>query len=188
MNQLCFIGEMSSSEWAAWVQAVGSIAAILCAGGIAVWQSKQQHRTSLEVVRTEHRLARIEVAKTLLSLSKSCLRLLEHSAHQLPDRDTIHNIADGGTHFDLNELQFVEGALQQIPLHSLPHKLVPLTMIVSSTVRQFRENVEFALQRSRALDTQAFAKFFDVLVASQASLAKTCQDIESEVTRAETEA
>ena len=113
---------------------------------------------------------------------------MEHSAQELPDRESVHNIANGDIHFDLNELKVVEGALLQVPLHSLPHKLVPLTMMVNSTVRQFRENIEFALLRNRALDGAAFTKFFEVLAKSQASLASTCQDIAAEVKRAETEA
>jgi hypothetical protein len=188
MNQLCFLGEMSSSEWAAWVQAIGSVVAILASAGIAIWQSRQQYRTSLEVLRTEHRLARLEAARTLSTLSHNCLRLIQHSAQRLPNREAVHDIADGRADFDLNELQVVEGALRQIPLHGVSHKLVPLTMMVSSTVRQFRENVELALTRSRSLDANAFAKFFAVLSASQESLAATCKDIEAVVAEAEDEA
>lgn len=183
MNQLCFLSNLTSSEWAAWVQAVGSIAAIFGATGIAIWQARRQHKDSLKLLHTERRLARTELAQALLSLSTSCLRLLKYCAEQFPDRESVHKIADGNVHLDLNELRVVEGAVLAIPLHSLPYKLVSLTMMVSSTVRQFRENVEFALQSHRSMDAAEYEKFFVVLDEMQTSLKLTCNDIQTEVTR-----
>ena len=43
MNTLCFASNLTSTEWAAWLQAIGSILAILGATGIAVWQARKQH-------------------------------------------------------------------------------------------------------------------------------------------------
>ena len=48
MPQLCVSTELSSSEWAAWVQAVGSILALF----LAYWLGSRQTRTAL---RAEHR-------------------------------------------------------------------------------------------------------------------------------------
>lgn len=187
MNQLCFLSDMTSTEWAAWVQAVGSIAAIFGAAGIAIWQSGKQHKNALDLLRLEKRLGHIELAKALLSLSKNCLRLLDHSAAQLPDREAVHNAAEGRVHFDFSELNVVEGAVREIPLHSLPHRLVSLTMIVSSTVRQFRENIEFAIHSHRTMDANDFEKLFRVLAEMRASLTLTRNDIEAEVKRSEDE-
>lgn len=185
MNQLCFLSDMTSSEWAAWVQAIGSIAAIFGAAGIAIWQSRKQHHSALELLRTEQRLSRTELARALLSLSKNCLRLLDYAATQFPTRDAIHNVAEGRVHFDFNELSVVEGAVRDIPLHSLPHGLVSLTMMVSSSVRQFRENIEFALKSHRTMDANEFEKLFRVLAEMRESLKLTCVDIEAETERSE---
>lgn len=135
MNELCFLSNLTSSEWASWVQAIGSIGAIFGAACIAVWQSKQQHKASLDVLRTEKKIARTELAKALLSLSTG--------------------------------------------------ELVRLTMIVSSTVRQFRENIEFAVQSHRQMDANQFQTLFEALAALTKSLALTCADIEKEVRREE---
>lgn len=188
MNQLCFLSNLSSSEWASWVQAVGSIVAIIGAVAIAVWQARQQHKASLDLLRAEKRLARTESAKAILSLSTGALRLLEHSARAFPDRQSVYDAAEGRTYFDFGELRVVEGAVQAISLHTLPHELVRLTMIVSSTVRQFRENIEFAVQNYRQLDGSAFEKLFEALAGLSKSLALTCADIEKEVRSAENEA
>ena len=188
MQELCFISGMTSSEWASWVQAIGSIAAIFGAAGVAIWQSNKQQKNSLALLRTEQRLTRTELARALLTLSTNCQRAIAHCAAQFPDRDAVHNLATGVPHFDFNELQVVEGAVRTIPLHTLPHRLVHLTMIVSSTVRQFREKVEFALQSHHSMDSAAFKEFFDVLAEIQASLALTCIDIQGEVKRSESDA
>lgn len=185
MNQLCFLSNMTSSEWASWVQAIGSIAAIIGALGIAIWQSKQQHKASLALMHAEKKLARTELAKALLSLSAGALRLLEHSTKAFPDRQSVHDAAEGRRHFDFGELRTVEGAVQAISLHTLPHELVRLTMIVKSTVRQFRENIEFAVQTHRQMDANAFNTLFEALNSLTKSLALTCADIEKEVRCAE---
>jgi hypothetical protein len=44
---------MQRSDWAAWVQALGSIAAIFGAAGVAIWQARKQHEDSLNLVRAE---------------------------------------------------------------------------------------------------------------------------------------
>lgn len=183
MNQLCFLTNLSSSEWAAWIQAVGSIAAIVGATYIAIWQSRRQHEISLAVMRAEHRLARTELARTLLALSVNCSRATEYVVKQFPDRESVHRIAEQEAHFDFNELRIIESAVIGIPLHSLPHTLVSLTMILSSTVRQLREKVESTLQFHRQMDSAAFEDFFTVLNQMQQSLALTCKDIDAEVER-----
>ena len=188
MNHLCLLTGLTSSEWAAWVQAVGSISAIIGATWIAIWQSRRQHAISRSVMREERRLERTEVARALLALSINCAHAVDHGAKQFPDRVAVHEIAEQATHFDFNELRIIENAVLGIPLYSLPHKLVPLAMILSSTVRQFREKVESALLLHREMDAGAFGEFFAVLGSMQRSLASTCRDIEAEVERSNSEA
>jgi hypothetical protein len=187
MNELCLFSSMTSSEWAAWVQAGGSIAAIAGAVGIAIWQSRKQHQASLAVLRAQHSLARLEAARALKELSVAAHRLLEHSNKAFPDRQAVHDTADGRRFFDFGELRVIEGALQSVPLHSLPHDLVRLTMVLGSCVRQFRENIEFAMQRHRQMDAKDFTTLFESLASLTKSLGLTRQDIESAVKRAESE-
>ena len=84
MQELCFISGMTSSEWASWVQAIGSIAAIFGAAGVAIWQSNKQQKNSLALLRTEQRLTRTELARALLTLSTNCQRAIAHCAAQFP--------------------------------------------------------------------------------------------------------
>lgn len=181
VNELCILSNLSSSEWASWVQAIGSIAAIFGAAGIAVWQSRQQHNASLALLRAEKQFSRIESAKALLSMSKGALRLLENSVKAFPDRQAVHDTADGLKHFDFGELRVVEGAIQNISLHTLPHELIRHTMIVSSIVRQFREKIEIAVQSHGRMDSASFEKLFQTLEFLTGSLAETCAAIEKDV-------
>ena len=183
MNQLCFAAGLTSSEWAAWVQAVGSIAAIIGTVGIAIWQSRQQHRASMALLLAERSFARVEAAKALQELSIGAHRLLEHSTKAFPDRQAVHDVADGRMFFDFGELRVIEGAIQAVPLHALPHDLVRLTMIVGSCVRQFRENIEFAMPRHREMDGQGFTTLFESLSSLTRNLGLTCKDIEAAVKR-----
>ena len=100
----------------------------------------------------------------------------------------IHQIAEQKAHFDFNELRIMESAVIGIPLHSLPHTLVSLTMILSSTVRQFREKIESALHFHRQMDSSAFEDLFSVLNQMQHSIELTCIDIAAEVERFNNEA
>ena len=56
-------------------------------------------------------------------------------------------------------------------------------MILSATVRQFREKVEMVFRVHRSMDAAAFEDFFRVLLEMNNSVKATCSDIEKEVER-----
>lgn len=168
---------MSSTDLAAWVQAYGSIVAIIGAALIAILQSRAQHNSSLRVMKAEHELLRTELAQTVLAISIGCKKVMDHVAAQLPDRDAVHLVAQGDRHLDLQELETLERAVGQVPLHELPSKLVPLVLALGSTVRQFRAKVLSAMVHHRGMDAVAFFDFFHTLSQMQAGLALTCADI-----------
>lgn len=185
VNRLCLLSGLTSAEWAAWIQALGSIAAVIGAAWVAIWQSRRQHQSSLAVLREEHRLARTELTLALLTLSRNCARAVQHAAAQLQDREAIHLVAWNERHFDAGELGVIENAVLGIPLHQLPHTLVTPTMVLGSTLRQFRQKVASALGAHREMNAGDFADFFRGVAEMQASLQATCGDIEAEVARLE---
>ena len=179
---------MTSSDLASWVQAFGSILAIGGSVGVAIWQSNRQHRNSLKRMNAEKKLARIESAKAILELSTNALHVLKHSERAFSNRETFHEIAAGNKYFDKGELRVIDGAIRAIPLYSLPHELVRLTMIVSSTVRQFKENFEYSINNYRKIDASEFELLRNTLTDMTGSLELTCADIQSEVSREEKQA
>jgi len=51
MNELCFLSGLTSGEWASWVQAVGSVAAICVSAVVVVWQVRKQHSLATKHAR-----------------------------------------------------------------------------------------------------------------------------------------
>ena len=179
---------LTSAEWAAWVQAVGSIVAIVSAALLVVLQARLQHRNDLALQRAEQHHARMETAKTLSVLAANAAKAMKHVSGQLKDRESVHTVAEGLAPCGIDEVTRINRYLAAIPLHALPHSLVTVTMIVGATVREFGEKVEMALRVHRQMDGAAFHDFFRTLGEMNASIELTCRDITTEVTRIEREA
>jgi Zn-dependent alcohol dehydrogenase len=174
----CFLPDLTSDEWAAWVQAIGSIAAIVAAAWIAIYQSKQSQRSALELHHAELRAARVDIAKTIYVLANNSLKAMKVIARQLHDRESVHKCAEGLEPCDIGEIGRIDTYIAGLPIHSLPHSLVTLTMILGSTVRQCKGKVEMVLRVHRQMDGEMFADFFD-------TISRTVDDIQAAVTKLE---
>ncbi len=155
MNNLCITTNLTSSELAAWVQAIGSVLAIIAAAWIAVWQGRKQYRTALALHREEQRHTRVEVAKTLSVLAENSAEAMAYLTKQLSSREAIYDIAEKRVYFDIGELIRLDTAISGIPLHNLPASLVTPMMLLSATFRQFRENTEKVICLHRQMDAAA---------------------------------
>lgn len=185
MSALCVTTELTSSELASWVQAIGSIVAILAAALIAVWQSRRQHESALAVHREESRHARREAAKSLLILCRNCARASGHFAAQLSSRDAIYAVASGEKHFDFEELNALRDAAASVQLHQLADVLIGPAMALAATVRRLQQTIEVAIREHRKMDAESFGNLFATLVELTASLNATTQDVQAEVNQLE---
>ena len=183
MNELCFSTNMTSAEWAAWVQAIFSVIAIVAAAGTAIWQARAQHRSSMNLHIAEQRHSKVEMAKTLQVLTKNCASAVDHLRRQLSERERVHLIAGGEIYFDEEAARALENAVSGIPLWSLPNTLVGHAMSLHATMRQFREKVEGMLRGHREMDGDAFTRVFRIFSEMSESLSVTAKDIEVEVGR-----
>ncbi len=174
---------LSRGECASWVQAWGSILAIIFAVFIAIYQARRQQKNTINAIVEQRRQDHLWTAETLSELTKNSLKLQKHIAGKLNSREAVHDAAEDGLPFDMPGLRALEHSLDSIDLHSLPASLVALSMILSSTVRQFRSKVEMALQFNREMDGAAFNDFFETLNAMNASLEKTADDFDAELQR-----
>lgn len=188
MNALCFSTDLTSSELAAWVQAVGTILAVLAAAAIAIWQSKKQHESALALLKAEQRHARLEQAKTLLTLSQNCTKAAKHFESQMHDREAVHKIASKETYFDFGELQALQNATTNIPLYILPSTLLTHAMVLGATVRQLKQTIDMAIELHRQIDADQFQKLFKTLGEMTESLELTCGDVEAAVQLVQNEA
>lgn len=183
MDALCFATNLTSEEWAAWTQAVGTIVAVLAAAGIAIWQSRQQSMLAQNTLKDEMRHERAEQAKSLLALCRCCRHALSVMRNELKDRDTVHRIAEKDLYFDFGDLQVLVTAVNSIPLHALPDSLVHHALILGSAVRQFQHNVTEAIRLHRSIDAKGFDDFFAALDKMTLSLSSSCDEIAKEVER-----
>lgn len=173
------MSNLTSAEWAAWAQSVGSVVAIF----IAIWQIRSQHQNDLKLQRNEQLHAQLEITKTIGVLATNSAKAMIYVQGQLKDRDAVHNVAEGLARCDISELGRIDRYLAEIPLYTLPHPVVTSTMILGATVRQFKEKVEMVLRVHDMMDANAFDDFIRTLNEMNTSIVLTCTDISNEVTR-----
>jgi hypothetical protein len=181
MKSLCLSINLTSNELASWVQAIGTILAVLAAAIIAIWQARRQHQNALKIHKEEQRHASLEQAKTLLTLCQNCLKATKHFAAEMIDRESIYLIVTQEKYLDYGELQSLRNATSNLPLHSLPSTLITHAMVLGANIRQFKQNIDMALELHRKMDAAQFATFFKTLKEINASLELTCSDIEKAV-------
>lgn len=186
MNELCFSTNLSSTELAAWIQAIGSVVAILAAAGIAIYQARVQHRNSLALHMKEKQTERADITKTLSVLATNASKAMTYVSNKLNDRSAVHRAGEGEITCGIGELYRIDNYLNSIPLHNVPHSMVTLTMILGSTVRQFKEKVETTLNLHRKMDGDMFEDFFKTIAEMNTSIDATCRDIDAEVKQLET--
>lgn len=175
---------MSTSDWAAWAQAIGTVVAIVGSVGTAVWQTRKQYALALAEMREERRQGRREAALNLLALASEALELLHKAGQALPTREAIMSLAQGDeVLFDVQELQVMEGALDAVQLHVLPHDLVRPARMVQTGVRQYRVALGRAIERYRKMDAAEFERALSSLGLLTRGLEKTCHDIGEQVRR-----
>jgi len=177
MNDLCFLSNLTSSEWASWVQAIGSMLAIIAAAWIAKRQANLQHESALELLKTERGTARVDAVRNLSALAKASARVMSQVSTQLGDCEKVHLAAEGLVHCDIGEVQRLDGYISAIPVHEMPEYLVAPTLVLGATLRQFRDKVEMTLRIHHMMDANMFEDFFLTLRKLNESAKATCHEI-----------
>ncbi|UBU61427.1 hypothetical protein LDB30_09915 [Acidithiobacillus ferrooxidans] len=150
----------------------------------AIWQAKRQHALALVEMLEERRQGRREAARNLLALAGEALELLHKAGQVLPKREAIMSLAQGDGHlFDVQELQVMEGALDAVQLHALPHDLVRPARMVQAGVRRYRVALGRAIEWHRKMNAAQFDSVLAFLGLLTKDLKKTCHDIDELVRR-----
>lgn len=183
MNELCIFSDLTGAEWAAWVQAIGSVVAIGAAAWIAIYQAKLQHNNALKLHKTEKQTEQLNITRTIYVLAVNSSKAMKHIGDQLNDRESVHKAAEGLEPCDIGEIVRINTYLGGIPLHQVPHSLVTHTMVLGSSVRKFMEKVEMALELHRKMDASMFEDFFRTINEINVSMEATCNDINAEIKR-----
>ncbi|SAL80429.1 hypothetical protein AWB67_05621 [Caballeronia terrestris] len=150
----------SSSDYAAWVQAFGSIGAIIAAALIAIWQSKKtvQQINQQKVDRDAERLVTVHsIVYTAVVLQRSVTQQLRQNGLMLASPEERIGF--------MPDVLRLEKALDQIELHLLPNGLVQYTLKVSATFTAFRILLEQVLSTSSETDEKILDDYIFTLEA-----------------------
>jgi hypothetical protein len=169
------------SDIPAWVQAVGSILAILISVGIAVWQARKAQSQTLFAIDQQRRADHLRSATTLIEIANAASNVQRHVGSKLLSRESVSEAALDRLPFDMPEVLALERALNQIEIHRLPAELVTLALTVAATFRQFHIKVEMALDTHRQMDATAFEDFFNVIAQIQESMRISVTDLENQL-------
>jgi hypothetical protein len=106
----------TSTDWAAWVQAVGSIGAIIG----AIWIASRQHQKALDAAKAAERERHVRVMEVLVSIAGDVLRFFQHMAEQGPkiqSGELTQNVLLITTQ---NWASQTGAALNEVPIFDLP--------------------------------------------------------------------
>jgi hypothetical protein len=122
----------SSQDWAFWVQALGSIGAIIGAFEIA----RRQYQANLELERDRIEREHKKVLLNILALAAYARKLIGE-AHSYRQKSANADSAQHRRH-EISKLEDISAALAAIPLHELPvveavSALVALRRMVKET-------------------------------------------------------
>ena len=175
--------DLTRSECAAWVQAIGSIFAIFAAICVAIYQANKQQLQTRQAIHEQTKVANLAAAEALSELAIAAVRLQKHFEKNLSTRTAVHEAAETGLVFDMAMLEGLEKTLGSIEFHKLPAQLVRLGVILSSSITQLRMKVSVAIKMHGKMDSAAFDDFFKTLNEMTKSLDQTSADIEAEIVK-----
>jgi hypothetical protein len=122
------ITSMSAAEWAAWIQAAGSVVAIGAAARIA----SRQTRETLAAAEADRIRKALVIEETLLALATQFAEELHNVETCYATKVGALNFTDRFMPQDLFVL--VEAAARAIPMHEMPLRCIQLTRNIYDTV------------------------------------------------------
>lgn len=120
MNQLCFLTNLSSSDVAAWAQAVVSSVAIIVGALVVSWQTR---RTRLEQNERE--------AHTLAGLALLINYLKEAACEARAEKKKLHRLPQNSPAEPSYRFQQLIEALHRFPLETI-HGAIPMDALLTS--------------------------------------------------------
>ncbi|SOE48491.1 hypothetical protein SAMN05446635_0223 [Burkholderia sp. OK233] len=169
---------VQAADWPAVVQAWGSILAILAIGIVAWWQSSRAQSLMLATIEQQRKEDNHRTADTLLAMAESALKLQKHVAAKLNSREAIYEAAeDNRMPFEMPEVNALVTSFDAIELHALPAALIPLTLMVRSSLRQFRDKIVMVFDLHKKMDAAQFDDFFATMASMQKSMEDTISDM-----------
>lgn len=172
---------MPRSDWAAWVQAVGSIAAIAIALYIARKQSATQHASAMKAVRAQHDLERQPSGTALALLAITGRDLVKFTLEQLGTPEALVTKGSGLMRTVKAELEATERGLEAIPPQALAVGLALPAFLVANSIRHFRVEMEQLVEFRRERSGDAIANMLLLLKEQLVQIDAACDSIGKQV-------
>lgn len=158
MNTLCFMSDMTSAEWAAWVQAGATFVAIVGSAAVAIWQLRTQRENSMKLQKAEQRSIQIERGTAILTQATNCKMLVINTAGQFRLLLGDPAIQDESLEIHFSMIKALGRSLAAISLHDLPVGFITPVMLFNIYVSQFIDSVQFVLDRRARMGDRTLLK------------------------------
>lgn len=180
MNSILeFFSKLENGDKAGWLQAIGTVVAILASGWIAVWQANKQYKNSLRLQDIQDKNKEIILTESVVEIIKNSAARVKYVYDSLNTRQDVYDIAIKNKYYDFEGLIDVVESLKQIPLKDLPSPmLVTSVMTLISGIRQLEIQVDKAIANHSKMNASDYSVFFQTLLQIKNSTAKTHQDSE----------
>jgi phage-related tail protein len=169
--------DLTRSECASWVQAIGSVFAIGAAIFAAIFQANRQQAITRQAMLDQANQATLSTASALKELAKSASKFQLHIKSILSTRDAVYEAGVNGIPFAMAMLSGLERSLNAIEVHKLPATLVRFGLILPASITQLRMKVEMTLKHHQQMDADAFDDFFQTLDEMTDSLQKSIVEL-----------
>lgn len=163
------IGAWIATWDAGWVQAVGSILAILVSAGLLLAQHHLEQQRATDSALAD-RVARMRIIQQVAMSTASNARWLQRN---FANRDRTLRIATGQEFFPADALKFLPAAVAEIPLHQLdsPQLVFEIRGLVFNA-RHLQAQIRFMLENHQLIDIGVFQLAFTNI----AQVARACEE------------
>lgn len=169
-----FFCKLEDGDKAGWLQAIGTVLAILASGWIAVWQAKKQYKNSLRLQDIQDKNKEIILTESVVEIIKNSAARVKYVYDSLSTRQDVYDVATKNKYYDFEGLSDVIESLKQIPLKDLPSPvLVTAVMTLISGIRQLEIQVDKAIANHSKMDAADYDVLFKTLLQIKNSTAQT---------------
>jgi len=152
----------SRAECASWVQAWGSVGAILVAAAVVFVQNRLQ-RDRENRQRIETLVARM---RTLQEIGESTAANIAYCQKAFTSRPDVTGIAEGAQPFPPDALRMLPDAVAAIPLHELDSPAMVFEVrTLTILARQVQARIQWMLTNHRQIDAEGFTNTFRLLAS-----------------------
>ena len=130
----CFKSTLSVSDWAAWVQAIGSVAAILASAGVVWWQVRKQHRLQTTAEYRRRLVVELDFLRSIVDLGQQAIGVLGVAEDAMRDIDNASHYF--GHYNETQKLDLVDLAIHGADFREVQTPALALALL--SAQRAFK--------------------------------------------------